>query len=108
VAFFSLLYTGTPINDAYKQSLSFGSITNPSFYQRTLIDTYWQTTKRVLNDPVLIPVEATMPEVIFNSLTPLRPVFLKTEETVNLYYVNKVSGYVSSFKPCEIELIKLP
>lgn len=108
VGFFNLLNNGTPINDTFKQGLSFGEVTDPLFYQRTLKETYWGTVERVLNDPVKPTVIAHLPEVVYNQLSPLTPVYLKTEETVNLYYVNKESGYVSSFKPCEIELIKLP
>jgi hypothetical protein len=108
VGFFNLLNNGTAINDTFKQGLSFGEVTDPLFYQRTLKETYWGTSERVLNDPIKLTIIAHLPEVIYNQLTPLAPVYLKTEETVNLYYVNKVSGYVSSFKPCEIELIKLP
>ncbi len=104
LAFFTLLNNDTQINEEYKQSLSFGSITDPLFYQRTLIDTFWSTAARVLNDPVKLTVSASLPESVYNELTPLSPIFIKTNETVNLYYVNRITGYY----PCEIELIKLP
>jgi len=52
LAYFNLLQTGRTINDDFKQSLSFGAIENPLFYQRTMIETYWQMFQRILNDPV--------------------------------------------------------
>lgn len=108
LAFFNLLNNGTAINDRFKQGLSFGEVTDPSSYQRTLIDTYWRATASVLNDPVKLTLTAHLPEVIYNQLSPLRPVYIKSEESTNLYYVNRVTGYDNSSVPCTIELIKLP
>lgn len=104
LAFFNLLNNGTQINTDYKQGLAFGTITDPSFYQRTLLQTYWGTCARVLNDPVKITINAYLPESVYDELNPLTPVYIKTLETVNLYYVNRITG----FYPCQIELIKLP
>lgn len=108
LAYFSLLNNGTQINEDYKQSLSFGTITDPSFYQRTIIQTYWGTASSVLNDPVKLFVTAYLPETVYKSLTSLTPVYIKTKETVNLYYLNRDTGYVDQATPCILELIKLP
>lgn len=104
LAFFNLLNNGTQINTDYKQGLAFGTITDPSFYQRTLLQAYWGTCSRVLNDPVKITINAYLPESVYNELNPLTPIYIKTGETTNLYYRNRDTG----FYPCEIELIKLP
>lgn len=103
-AYFNLINTNTQVNEDHTQGLSFGPVVDPLFYQRTLIDTYWGTCTRVLNDPVTIRVAAYLPESVYKSLTPLSPVYIRTEETTNLYYVNRTTG----MKPCQIELIKLP
>jgi hypothetical protein len=108
LAFFSLLENNTQVNTDFKQSLSFGEITDPLFYQRTLIDSYWGVVSNILNDPVKLICVGYIPEKIYKDLTPLSPVYLKTQETVNLYYINRISGYKGGSKPCEVELIKLP
>lgn len=103
-AFFNLLNTNTQVNEDYKQGLAFGTITSPLFYQRTLLQSYWGTTARVLNDPVKITILAYLPEAVYRQMSPLTPIYIKTGETTNLYYRNRDTG----FYPCEIELIKLP
>lgn len=106
-AFFNMLNTGVPINDAYKQGLSFGGVNDPLSYQRTLIDKYWPTVGRVLNDPVKIQAIGHIPKIVFMRVTPLRPIRIKTELTNNLYYLNRIFGYKESYLPCEVDLIKL-
>lgn len=106
-AFFNLLNTGTQINQDYKQGLSFGGINNPLSYQYSLIDKYWGTVGRVLNDPVKLLCVGTIPQIVFDSITPLRPAIIKTEKTNNLYYFNRIGGYKESYLPCEVDLIKL-
>jgi hypothetical protein len=108
LAFFNLINNATQFNQDYKQSLSFGEIVDPLFYQRTMIDTYWSSVKRVLNDPVKLTSRAYFPEHIHRRLTPLAPVTIKTLESVNTYYVQRETGYKGSYIPCTIELIKLP
>jgi hypothetical protein len=104
LGFFNLVANDTQFNSDYKQSLSFGPITDPLFYQRTLIETYWRGVANILNDPVMLKARGYIPDDVFRRLTPLTPVYLKTEETVNTYYINRIKGY----RPCEVELIKLP
>lgn len=108
IGYFSLLNTNLQINTDYKQSLSFGAIENPLFYQRTLIQTYWSLFERILNDPVKPICTAVMPLKVYSSIDFLRPVTIKTLETSNLYYVNLISGYKNSYQPASMELIKLP
>jgi hypothetical protein len=105
--YFNLLNTNRTINTNYKQGLSFGTINDPLFYQKTLLETYWRATEKILSDPVKLIVEAYFPKSVFLSLTPLTPVFIKSNETVNQYYINRISGYINSYMPCEVELIKL-
>lgn len=106
-AYFNLLNTGRPINDDYKQSLSFGVVKNPLFYQKTIIDTFWNTVGRVLNDPVKVYAYGNLTRGLFMSITPLRPIRITDVSTDNLYYLNLMSGYKNSYQPCNVELIKL-
>lgn len=106
-AFFNLLSLGLPVNDAFKQSLNFGSINNPLNYQRTLIGAFWSNTRSMLNDPVKLIVQANLSNKSFLSMTALRPVRVKTAQTNNLYYLNLISGYKGSRYACRVELIKL-
>lgn len=103
-AFFALLNTGRTIDDDFIQSLSFGGIDNEAFTQRTLIQSNFNLFSRILNDPVKLICKAYLPHKVFRDIDFLRPVTIKSEDTSNMYYVNKISGYLDS----EIELIKLP
>lgn len=107
-AFFALLQMGRPINTAFKQSLSFGNISSPLFYQRTIVQTYWSLFERMVNDPVKLRATGNLPLKTYRDIDFLRPVMIKTLETVNLYYVNLLRGYKGSHLPCDLELIKLP
>lgn len=106
-AFFNLLDTGLPITNQFKQGLSFGSINNPLSYQRNLLETFWNSFRLIMNDPAKIFVEATLPKKTYLSLSPLNPVFVKTLQSSNQYYINKTTGYKNSYTPCIMELIKL-
>lgn len=108
LAYFSLLNTNRQINDEYTQSLSFGEIADPLFYQRTIVETYWSLVSRVLNDPVKLICTAYLPGNVYRSIDFLRPVTIKTLETTNRYYLNLMSGYQNSYTPTRLELIKLP
>lgn len=103
-AFFALLNTGRTIDDDFIQSLSFGGIDNEAFTQRTLIQSNFNLFSRVLNDPVKLLCAAYLPHNVFKSIDFLRPATIKSIDTSNMYYVNRVSGYGH----CTIELIKLP
>lgn len=108
LAYFSLLNTNRQINIDYKQSLSFGEIQDPLFYQRTILETYWSLVSRVLNDPVKPICTGVMPANVYRSIDFLSPLLIKTLDTSNIYYSNLMSGYRSSYDPFRLELIKLP
>lgn len=99
-AFFNLFDTNRTVNDDFINSLAFSE----GDYQRTMIQQYFNLFSRVLNDPVKLLNEAYLPHNIFRKIDFLRPVTVKTIDTSNMYYVNRVSGYGH----CVIELIKLP
>lgn len=107
-AYFNLLNTGRQVNQDYKQSLSFGEIADDKFYQQTMIDTYWKLFSLVINDPVKLLCRANLPYNIFLSIDFLQPIEIKTLETTNLYYLNKISGYKGREYASELQLIKLP
>lgn len=106
-AYFNLLDLGQAVNTSFKQGLSFGTVDNMLSYQKTLIDTYWRSVSTILNDPVKVKAKFYFPNSVFRSLNPLTPVYLKTHQTTNLYYINRIRGYIKSNLPCEVELIKL-
>jgi len=73
-----------------------------------MIETYWQMFQRILNDPVKLFSLANIPYNIYLSIDFLRPITIKTLETSNQYYLNKISGYEGSEIDCTAEIIKLP
>lgn len=108
LAYFNLLSNGTQINQVYKQSLSFGEVNNPLSYQRTILDTYWPVFSAILNDPVMLRIRGYFSKAKFMLIkTFLRPLRVKTNQTNNLYYLNRTTGYKSSAQACEGEIIKL-
>lgn len=108
LAYFNMLSNGQEVNSLFKQGLSFGSIDNPLSYQKSILDTYWPNFSKMLNDPVMVRANGYFQRLTFDQMrTFLRPLRVKTNETNNLYYLNRVNGYKDSGKPCEIELIKL-
>lgn len=108
LAYFNLLSNGRQINTKYKQSLSFGGINNPLSYQFSLLDTYWEIFSDILSDPVMPKVNGYFHQNKYMLLkTFLQPVRIKTNETNNLYYLNRNRGYKDKHSPCYNELIKL-
>lgn len=107
-AYFNLLNTGRQINDDYRQSLSFGEISSPFFYQRTMIETFWSQVGRVLNDPVKLFSTVNLPYHIFIAIDFLSPFTIRTLESSNMYYLNRATGYKGKEKDAILELIKLP
>jgi len=108
LGYFNLLQTGRQINEDFKQSLSFGAIESPLFYQRTLVQTYWQVFDRIVNDPVKLFSLANIPYSLYLTIDFLRPITIKSLETSNQYYLNRMTGYEGSEIDCTLELIKLP
>lgn len=108
LAYFNLLSNGKQINRVFKQSISFGEVNNPLSYQASLLDIYWPLFTRVLNDPVMGFASGYLKKTTFDKVKSfLRPVMIQTEETRNLYYMNRNRGYKGSQEPCSLELIKL-
>lgn len=112
--YFSLININKPVNALFGQSLSFGVNEENSDresinqqYQRSLLDTYWQSFKRILNDPAKMYMKGYLSKKAFKDITPLNPVFIETEESSNQYYVNRITGYKNSYSECTMELIKL-
>lgn len=106
-AFFSMINIGVYLNVTFNQSLSFGPVNNPLFYQKTIIETYWAQVDNMLNDPVKLKCDGYIPISVYRQLTPLRPIRIKTLESNNLYYLNRISGYIDGAHTCEVDLIKL-
>jgi hypothetical protein len=108
IAFFNLMRLGHAVEARYTQGLSFAEINNPFFFQRTLTSRYWSQFGRILNDPVSLLSVGNLPWKVYNDIDFLRPITIRSLETSNQYYVNRITGYKSSAKPCQIQLIKLP
>lgn len=108
ISYFNILSNGTAINRVYKQSLSFGAPNKPLNYQITMLDTYWPLFSRILDSPVMLMATGYFKRRTYDEIKSfLRPLMVKTEETVNLYYMNKLIGYKGSERGCEAQLIKL-
>jgi hypothetical protein len=108
VAFFNIIRLGQPFEADYKQGLSFSLVNNQTSYQRTLLEKYWVQFGRVINDPVMLKTTGHLPWKVYNSIDFLRPITVRTLESSNQYYCNRIVGYKNRFTPCLIELIKLP
>lgn len=106
--YFDLIQGSEPIHEIYKYSLSFGGNTDPRQFQITMTERYFGLLGRVLNDPVKLIQEAHLPLVVYEQIDFLQPVTVRTLETTNRYYMNRISGYQESYLPCTLELIKLP
>jgi hypothetical protein len=108
LAYFDMINQGRQVNKDFIYSLSFGGIDDPLHYQVTMIESYFRLFSQILNDPVKLLSVAHLPYDVFDRIDFLRPITIKTIETSNMYYLNRISGYKESYLPCELELIKLP
>lgn len=107
LAYFDIINTGRQINIDFIYSLSFGGIDDPLHYQTTMLDSYFRLFSRVLNDPVKLYATCHIPYAIFTRIDFLRPITVKTLQTSNMYYMNRISGFKESYLPVVCELIKL-
>lgn len=105
VAYFNMLKLGMTIEDYYKQGLSFGPIQSPFFFQRTLIQSYWVLLGLILQDPVKLLTTSRYPLTVYRSIDFLRPLMIRTLETSNLYFPNRITEFPDGNS--ETELIKL-
>lgn len=104
VAVFAKAQNGSEL-DSMRQGLSFGEIQGTD--SLTLKETYYSDLQKILNDPVKPIVEMLLPENVFNSLSFLSPVRIRSEKVNGSFLVNKLTGYSDSVTPCTFELIKL-
>jgi hypothetical protein len=108
LAYFDMINTGREVNLEFIYSLSFGGVEDPLRYMVDMVDSYFHLFSRVLNDPVKLNCTCAMPANVYRSIDFLRPLMVKTLETSNIYYGNKMSGYQSSYENFLFELVKLP
>ena len=108
LAYFNMISTGRQVNADFIYSMSFGRVDDTLAYQVPIIETHFRLFSNVLNDPVKLISTALLPYDVYNRIDFLRPITIKTLETSNMYYLNRVSGYKESYLPCTLELIKLP
>lgn len=108
LAYFDMINTGKQVNQDFIYSLSFGGIDDVLRYQTTMIESYFRLFSRVLNDPVKLKSVAHLPYALFTQIDFLSPIEIRTLETTNLYYLNRMSGYKENYLPMTLELIKLP
>lgn len=106
--YFDLLNNGRDAFNKWRLGMSFGRSTNVLQFQVPLIESYWDLVGRILNDPVKLICTANIPEKVFRNISFLNPVIIRTKETSNMYYLNRITGYKGSHLPCTLELIKLP
>jgi len=107
MAFSNLLQTGRQVNRDFIYSLSFSGESNPLHYQQTLIQQYFRLFGQVLNDPVKLISTANLPYHVYHQIDFLSPVKVLTEESTNVYYLNRIRGYKGSEYECTLELIKI-
>lgn len=107
LVFFNMPNVGREINNSFQQSLSFGPVNLPDRYQTPIKDIFFRLFTNVLNDPVKIKPTGHIPYSLFLGIDFLSPIHIKSMETSNLYYLNRISGYKNSFRPCELALIKI-
>src|SRR5690606_22794269 len=93
-AYFHLINTGRQVNKDFIFSFSFWSSESDSLqYQISLIDRYFRVFSQILNDPVKLFASCYFPKSVYESITFLNPVMIKTVESTNMYYVNRITGY---------------
>lgn len=103
VAFYSIIDQGRQISRDFIYSMSFAEGD-----QISLVEQYFSLTSKVLNDPVKLFCTCTLPYYLFSQIDFLSPIVIRTEETTNTYYLNRISGFKESYFDCVTELIKLP
>lgn len=108
LAFFNMIRLGHPVEENYTQGLSFDRVNDVFSFQRTLLDTYWRLFSRIVNDPVMLKTTCYLPWKVYNSITFMEPIEIRSLESSNQYYCNRIVGYNNSYTPCLVELIKLP
>lgn len=93
--------------DNVKEQLAFDAPAFNGYRGPYIKDKYFKELESLLNDPVLIEVEFTMPRSVYDSISSLTPVRIDTKEFTGLFYWNKDTGYEGSHIEFTAELIKL-
>jgi hypothetical protein len=106
LAYFWLPQVNKPINTIGK-ALYFDKVNDPQAYQLGLIDGYFRTSERILNNPIVKTAICYLPEKVFRDIDFLRPVRIETEQFTSNFLVNRITGYKGQTQPCELELIKI-
>ena len=91
LAYFDLIHLNKQVNSDFIYSLAFGDIEDPLRYQVNMIHSYFRLFSQVLNDPVKLIQTAMLPYDVYNRIDFLRPITIKTLETSNMYYLNRVA-----------------
>ena len=102
LAFYNIIDQGKQISKDFIYSMSFAEGD-----QISLVQQYFSLTSKVLNDPVKLFCTCTLPYYLFSQIDFLSPIVIRTEETQNVYYINRITGYKESYEPCVLECIKL-
>jgi len=92
--------------DDYEESLSFGAPDIENGHQITMIDSYWKDFEIILRDPMKFRSLAQLPVTVFDNIY-TGPKRITTSRGTSKYFFNRITGYKSSEKACEIQLIKL-
>lgn len=106
LGYFWLPQVNKPINTLGK-ALYFDKVNDPQAYQIGLIDAYFRTAERILNNPVVLTAVMYLPVSVFRSIDFLSPVRIETKDFTSNFLVNRITGYKGQEYPCEVELIKI-
>lgn len=93
--------------DVLKYSLSFSPVNQLNSFQIGLIDNYYSDLRIILFDPVTLIAKCLISEVLYRKITFKEPIRFTSQELNAIFYCNKITGYINSYKPCNLELIKM-
>lgn len=102
LGYYNIIRTNRPVDTDLPFSMAFEDGDQTGFKER-----YFRLFSQVLNDPVKLLCTATIPYHIYHQLDFLSPVKILTEETQNVYYLNRIRGYKGPEYDATLELIKI-
>lgn len=102
LGYYNIIRTNRPVDTDLPFSMAFEPGDQVSFKER-----YFRLFSKVLNDPVKIICTAHIPYQVYLEIDFLRPIKILTEQTTNVYYLNRITGYKDSFLECQLNLIKI-
>lgn len=104
-------YTNFPFNNLpiniHLYSIYFDNINIPGYNQVGLLQNYYSEVAQIFNDPVMLLVDARIPEADFLNISALSPIKFYHDSGYGLYYLNRITGYKNSYSSCEVELVKM-